>query len=161
MSKKLILLIPFTAILMVLILFGIFRVLPARRQYEDALMEMIIWQDGWRRNSYIHRVIVTNDKTIICYSGFSRGPNYPPMTNHFMWRIRERAEATLDENDFLRISELVDEIVAGTSRSTALTNVHVTFLRDGNVYENCTEWSVSLSYLVHIVHELSPLPVFG
>ena len=162
MNKKMILLIPFTIILVILILFTVLRVLPARRQYEDALMEMIIWRGrSGSNNPHIFRVIVTNDKTLICYSGFSRVPcPYDlPITNNFMWRIRERAEVPLNESDFLRISELVEEIVTGPLRGGVLTNVHVTFLHDGNVYENCTEWSIPLSYLVDIVHELSPLPL--
>ena len=78
----------------------------------------------------------------------------------FIMFVQEREEITLNEEDFQRISELVNTIVSGDHKTWAWTSSHAMFLHNGRIYENSTAWSPSLSNLVNLLRELTPLTDF-
>jgi len=135
-----------------------------RRRDDDILMEMVIfWSvgDDVRRSSIIYYFVVRNDGTLISYYGLSRNRSDDSSGRISMRTVREREELALNESDFAHISELVNAIVTReTLEYHALTDLHVRFIHNGNIYECNTVRSEPLHNLVRIIIELTPLSVF-
>ena len=150
-------------ITVVLIPAVIFTVIFHQRQDEDTLMELVYWPGigaGFRGNPAYY-FIVKNDGTFISYQGFSRFDSWQGRTRNFLrWRNREREQITLSEEDFLYISERVDNIVTGhDDMRQAWTSSVAKFIHNGKIYENSTVWSGPLFDLVDILFELTPLDI--
>ena len=155
MKMKIILLVA-----IVLILAVIFTVITHQRQGDDILMELVYWS-GTRgeRGSPIYYFVVKNDGTFISYHGLSRSNSSHPRTRNFIRSVREREQITLDDEDFLYITELVNRIVSGTYEKTVSANSIITFLHNGKIYENSTGWTDPLADLISTLIELTPLTV--
>jgi len=144
-----------------LAMFIFYTVLPPRQQDNDILMEMVIWEGpGGPRGLPIYYYIIKNDGTFIVYYGLSRRDSYSTRTRNFIRSIQEREEMTLTDEELQHISEIVSKIVQGESEGETSTNIHVTFLHNGNIYENCTAWSDPLSDLIELILELTPLQMW-
>ena len=144
----------------VLILAVIFTVIFHQRQ-DDKLMELIFWAGvPGSRGDIVYYFIVENDGTFISYRGISRFHNSQVRTRILLrWRNREREEITLSEEDFLRISRLVERIVSDDFEPGALSDATVKFIHNGNIYENCGLWSRPLVELERILFALTPLEI--
>jgi len=132
------------------------------RQYDNTLMEVVIWPSGGsRRGAPIHRFVVTNDGTLISYYASDLSDSGYARRHNALRFIRERELTTLSEEDMLRISELVDRIVTGLlpGDSMAITHFHALFLRNGIIYENTSMMSVPLFDLIVLLEELTPISV--
>jgi len=169
LSKKSVLLTIAMAIAIIATIAVIVVVRVHNRRYDDALAEVIIWPGaGFARGTLVYRFVVTNDGTLISYYGYNlTDNNFEWITDYRFERrhdtlrfIRQRRRTTLSVEDFLRISELVDEIVALEywERNAVLSQVHMIFLHNGNVYEGGTG-SIPLNELVDTIGRLSPLSI--
>jgi len=142
--------------------FAVFTVHSHQRQDDNILAEIVVWPGGGgSRGTPIYYFVVTNDGTLIGYHGLSRNDNWHPRRSNFIRTVHEREQLTLSEDDFLHISELVGRIVSipdpYVEDGTRLTNSHVMFLHNGNVYENNTSMSEPLHNLVNVLFRLTSL----
>jgi len=158
MKKSVILLIVVVTVPALLVMYFMFR--PQERD-NNILMEMVIWEGpGGGRGLPIYHFVIKDDGTFIVYYGLSRRGSDSTRTHNFIRSVQEREETTLDDEGLYHISELINEIVLGNSKGVTFTNLHVTFLRNGNIYENCTAWSDPLADLVELILELTPLQMW-
>jgi len=156
MNMKLIL--SLIIIIIVATIVVIFGIRSTQRQYDDVLMEMVLWSaNNGTRGLPIYYFIVTNDSRLFVYRGRSRRNSDDTMSLNVVRAVRERAWVALDEDDFLHISELVSGIVEGNERYAAITHTRITFLYNGYIYENTTAWSRPLMDLLNTIRELSPI----
>ena len=132
------------------------------RQYDNTLMEVVIWpRGGSRRGAPIHRFVVTSDGTLISYYASDLSDSGYARRHNALRFIHEREQTVLSEEDMLGISELVDRIVAGLSEGDGIVITHfdVIFLRNGIIYENTSMMSVPLFDLIVLLEELTPISV--
>ena len=143
-------------IIIILVVSMIFTAFSCQRYNENILMEMVEWPGGGsERNSPIYYFVVTNDGILISYFGLSRSGVDHPRRHNFIRSVQEREEITLSEEDFRYISELVYVIVSGNSEGEILTNSHVMFLHNGNIYVNSTTWSFQIDDLFNLFFDLT------
>jgi len=127
----------------------------SRKQYEDVLMQMVVWLYTGHRNTEIDYFIVRNDGTFIRYRGLSRSRRDSRRTRNFVGTVIDREERILSEAEFQYVTERVDELVSADNPPWAMSSTVIMFLHNGNIYEMSSSWSVPLAnlYFVLLGHE--------
>ena len=154
MSKKSIILIVVFAMLAIVVIVAM---LVHRRQRSEILMELVIWPGGGgRRGRQIHYYVVHNDGTLTRFIGRNRfhRDNIRP-GNPTIPILRERTRVILSEEEFRRISRLVDSIVSGPGTETVISHTRAVFSHNGNIYFNSTGWSRPVTDLIRILERLT------
>jgi len=132
------------------------------RRDSNTLFEIVIWPSGGGRSgTEIYYLIVSNDGVFRSYIGRSRSSCGSYRTHRFLRSVQQSAEVTLSEEEFLRVSELVEQIITTEDDylwPVAWTNSYIIFLYNGKIYENCAAWIAPLDDLVHALNALTPLP---
>ena len=151
------------ALIMLIIAITIFVAINQQKRYEDedVFAKMAIWNGPLNGNNLpVYYFVIKNDGTLVSYFGTARS-HHDLSRNRFMLFTRQRDVTVLSDQDFQRISEMVNAVAADNYSgefSRVTTHAHILLLHNENIYGGSSgDITVPLFDLANEILRLSPL----